>query len=156
MRPSRCVNIRILHTKSTIPDLIAPQSWTKCTSRHPLTHHHEAATPRSPQYFATSFFNVSCWWLTVSMISLTPWTEEQYADAAIIWARTACSWFGNHCSQPISIRTAHIHNNTHSNNWTASRRRGMRCALQNVLACEAPVPPAEITDLIERLEVQGR
>jgi hypothetical protein len=57
---------------------------------------HDAATPRSPQYFATSFCSVSRCMFAVSMISLTPLIDLQYSNVSAICASTAWSWFGSH------------------------------------------------------------
>jgi hypothetical protein len=43
---------------------------------------------------------------------------------------------------------------SYSHNWAAARRGGMRRVLENVLAREAPVPPTEVTHLVQSLEVQ--
>jgi hypothetical protein len=56
-----------------------------CSRQHAgLSVLQDAATPRSPQYFSTSFLSVSRWLLAISMMSLTPFTELQYAEVSVI------------------------------------------------------------------------
>lgn len=89
---------------------------------------HDAATPRSPQYFSTSFLSDSRWWLTVSMISLTPLIVLQYSNVSAICMSTAVSWLGSHYYASVRARTVEPRKHLQSRSGCHLLQSGAKCA----------------------------
>lgn len=109
--------------------------------------------PRSLQYFLTSFSNILRCECTSSIMSLHSGTPPMPHSTSSIWSYTLKSWLGSHCSEALVTTT-----NTHP--WTYQHYRTTSCSsrisrlLEDVFSCKAPVPPSEVPDLIQSMEVQ--